>query len=88
MLGASVINIFWVLSREFTKWLLIANVIALPIAYYSMNKWLKNFAYRIDISIWTFLFSAAFALLIALLTISFQTIKAATANPVDSLRYE
>jgi putative ABC transport system permease protein len=65
-----------------------ANIIAWPIAYYSMNKWLQNFAYRINIGLWMFIISAVVALVIALLTVSFQSIKAATANPVDSLRYE
>jgi len=77
-----------ILSRGFTKWVLLANIIAWPAAYYFMNKWLQNFAYRIRISFFTFVLAGALALLIALLTVSFQTIKAATANPVESLRYE
>jgi putative ABC transport system permease protein len=66
----------------------LANIIAWPVAYYSMNKWLQNFAYRIDLSLWIFLLSGLIASLIAMLTVSFQSIKAAMANPVDSLRYE
>jgi putative ABC transport system permease protein len=63
-------------------------VIAFPIAYYAMNRWLQSFAYRTSISLWIFVVSASLALVIALITISYQSIKAATANPVDSLRYE
>ncbi len=88
VLGASVPGIFVLLSDGFTKWVAIANILAWPIAYYFMNKWLQNFAYRINLSIWIFLLSGLAALLIALLTVSYQTLKAATANPVDSLRYE
>jgi len=88
VLGASVFSITFLLSRQFTRWVLIANLISWPVAYYFMNKWLQNFAYRTDMSIWIFLLSGFAALVIALLTVSFQTIKAATANPVDSLRYE
>jgi len=88
VLGASVPGIMIILSRGFTKWVLLANIIAWPAAYYFMNKWLQNFAYRIRISFFTFVLAGALALLIALLTVSFQTIKAATANPVESLRYE
>ena len=76
------------LSKEFTKWVLLANIIAWPIAWYTMNKWLQNFAYKVNLSVWIFLFAGLAALLIVLVTISFQFIKAATANPVDSLRYE
>ncbi len=88
VLGASVAEIVALLSKEFIKWVLIANVIAWPLAYYVMNDWLKNFAYRIDMSFWIFFASGVLALLIALLTVSSHAIKAATANPVESLRYE
>ncbi len=87
-LGASVTGIVILLSKEFAKWVLLANVVAWPLAYYFMNKWLQEFAYRIDIGIGTFLASAVIALIIALLTVSFLTIKAALANPINSLRYE
>jgi putative ABC transport system permease protein len=76
------------LSKEFLKWVLIANIIAWPLAYYFMDKWLQNFAYRTGLKIGTFLLSGTLAFMIALLTVSFQTIKAASANPADSLRYE
>ena len=88
VLGASVPKIVTMLSKEFLKWVLIANIIAWPVAYYFMDKWLQNFAYKTDIKIWIFLLSGALAFIIALLTISYQTIKAASANPADSLRYE
>jgi putative ABC transport system permease protein len=76
------------LSKEFVKWVLIANVVAWPLAYYVMNNWLKNFAYRTNISLWVFAASGALALIIALLTVISHAIRAATANPVESLRYE
>jgi len=88
VLGAQISNITWLLSKEFLFLVCIANIIAWPIAYYFMNKWLQNFAYRINIGLGIFLASGMIALVIALLTVSFQSIKAATANPVDSLRYE
>jgi putative ABC transport system permease protein len=88
VLGASVAEIVALLSKEFVKWVLIANVVAWPVAYYVMNNWLKNFAYRTDMSIWIFAVSGILALLIALLTVSSHAIKAATANPVEALRYE
>ena len=88
VLGASVPSILLMLSNEFIKWIVIANIIAWPVAYYFMNKWLQEFAYRIDINWWLFTIAGSIALIIALLTVSIQAIKAATANPVESLRYE
>jgi len=88
VLGASDAKIFLLLSKEFVQWVLLANLIAWPTAYFAMNKWLQNFAYRIHIGIVAFLISGGTALLIAYLTVSFQSIKSARANPVDSLRYE
>jgi len=88
VLGASVPEVIALLSARFAKWVLIANVFAWPVAYYIMSNWLRNFAYRTDISIWVFVASGAIALVIALLTVSSHAIKAATANPVESLRYE
>ncbi len=76
------------LSKVFTQPVLVVNLIAWPIAHYAMNKWLQNFAYRIDITIWPFLLAGLAALVIALLTISWQAIRAAMANPVEVLRYE
>lgn len=88
VLGATVSNLLFMLTKDFTKWILIANVIAWPIAWYAMKMWLQNFAYRIDMSWWMFVLSGGIALLIAILTVGFQAIKAATANPVKSLRNE
>jgi putative ABC transport system permease protein len=88
VLGATVSGIMILLNKDFIKWVLIANLIAWPLAYYVMNKWLQSFAYRISLTIWMFLSSAAVALIIALLTVSYQSVKAALGNPVDSLRYE
>jgi putative ABC transport system permease protein len=88
VVGASFQNILVMLIKDFTKWVLMANIIAWPVAYYFMSKWLQDFAYRINISWWMFVLSGGIALTIALATISFQALKAATANPVESLRYE
>ncbi len=88
VLGASMLSLLFMLSKEFLKWILIANVIAVPVAFYFMNNWLKDFAYRINISWWVFVFAGAIALMIALATVSFKAIRAANANPVKSLRYE
>jgi putative ABC transport system permease protein len=76
------------LSVEFFKLVLIANLIAWPIAYYALNKWLQNYAYRIDIGAGPFVLSAFLVLIIALITVGYQAIKAARANPVEALRYE
>jgi putative ABC transport system permease protein len=86
--GATVPGIVMLLSREFTRYVLFANIAAWPIAYYAMNKWLQDFAYRIDLTIWPFLLAGLAAFIIALLTVSWQAIRAAMASPVESLRYE
>lgn len=88
VLGASVAKIVLMLSKQFTRWVLMANLIAWPLAYLFINRWLENFAYRTGISLWTYILSGGLALLIALVIVSYQCIRAATANPVDSLRYE
>jgi putative ABC transport system permease protein len=88
MLGASAGNVVLLLSKEFIKWVILANIIAWPVAYFTMNKWLQDFAYRISIGLWIFVVSAALALFIALITVSYQSIKTALADPVKSLRYE
>lgn len=88
VLGASVPNLVVLLSRDFSKWVLLANLIAWPVAYFAMNNWLQDFAYRIDIGWTAFALAGGLALLIALLTVSTQAIKAALANPVEALRYE
>ena len=76
------------LSKDFLKLVLISFIIAVPVAWIGMSKWLEDFAYRINISIWVFVVAGICAIAIALLTISFQSIKAALANPVKSLRSE
>jgi putative ABC transport system permease protein len=86
--GASVVNIVIMQSKEFTKWVLAANVAAWPLAFYLMKNWLQNYAYRADLSIWIFVMSAAGTYLIALLTVSYQSIKSAMANPIHSIRNE
>jgi putative ABC transport system permease protein len=88
VLGASVARVLLMLTRDFTKWVVLAAVIACPIAWYSIHAWLQNFAYRIDIAFWPFLLAGSVVLAIALLTVSYQAIKAATRNPVESLRSE
>ena len=88
VLGASVPDITKMLSKDFLRLIIIAILIASPIAWWIMDKWLQDFAYRVDISWWIFLAAGALALIIAMLTVSFQAIKAAIANPVKSLRTE
>jgi len=88
VLGASISQVTTLLSRDFVKLVLIAFVIASPIAWWAMNKWLQDFAYRITISVWVFLWAGLAVFIIALATISFQAIKAALANPAESLRTE
>ena len=88
VLGASISKIILLLIKDFSRWIFLANIIAWPIAWLAMNRWLQNFAYRTEIDIWIFIFSASLAFIIALLIISYQSIKAALANPVESLRYE
>lgn len=88
VLGASISSLVVLLSKDFTRFVLLGLLAATPLAYFAMDKWLQNFAYRIDISWSVFALSGGMALLIALLTVSFQAFKAALANPVDSLRYE
>lgn len=88
VLGASLLNIVVLLSREFIKWVLVANIIAWPVAYFAMNKWLQNFAYKVHIGWIVFVLTAVLTFVIALLTVSYQSVKAAMADPVHALRYE
>jgi putative ABC transport system permease protein len=88
VLGASVAEIVNLLSRDFVKLVLIAFAIAAPLAWFAMNKWLEDYAYRINIPVWVFGLAGVLAVGIALLTVSFQSIKAALKNPVKSLRSE
>jgi putative ABC transport system permease protein len=88
VLGATLSGIVKLLTKEFSKWVLAANIVAWPIAYFAMRKWLQGFAYRTNIEFHTFFLSALIALAIALLTVSYQALRAAKADPVNSLRYE
>ncbi len=88
VLGASVGSVVLTVVREFITLMLVSMLVAWPIAYFVMNRWLQDFAYRVELRPETFLLAGAAALIVALLTISFQSIKAALANPVTSLRYE
>ncbi|MEJ7830873.1 MAG: FtsX-like permease family protein, partial [Segetibacter sp.] len=88
VLGATVTNIVAMLSKDFLKLVIVASVIAFPIAWYMMHKWLEDFSYRINISWWVFVIGSASACIIALLTVGFQAIKAAISNPVKSFRTE
>jgi putative ABC transport system permease protein len=88
VLGAGVSDIIRLLSREFVRWVIYANIIAWPVSYFALNQWLRNYAYRIGIGWWVFVLSGATALAIALLSVSYQAVKAARANPVTALRYE
>jgi ABC-type antimicrobial peptide transport system permease subunit len=88
ILGASIADIVFILSGNFVKLVLIAFLIAAPVAWWAAQKWLEGFAYRTPVSWWIFALSAAIILLFALITLSIQTIRAAIANPADSLRSE
>ena len=88
VLGASIPSIVQLISREFLTLVIIANFIALPAAYYFMARWLENFSYRIDIRWYSFLLSGLAVVIISLITTSFRSLRAASANPADSIRYE
>jgi putative ABC transport system permease protein len=86
--GAKISEVITLLSKDFVKWVVIAFLIATPIAYFVINKWLQNFACKTELSLWIFVLSGFIALSIALLTVSWQTFRAARLNPVEALRYE
>jgi len=88
VLGATISSIVILLSKEFSRWILLANIIAWPIGWYAMHKWLENFAYRTNLNPWLFILAGVLSFVIAALPIGYQSIKAAIADPVDSLRYE
>jgi len=88
VLGSSIPNILFLLSKEFIKWILVANLIAWPVAWIIMKKWLLDFAYRTNLGLDVFLFASLIAFIIAMVIVSYQTGKAAHTNPVNSLRYE
>ncbi len=89
-LGSSVQRIVFMLSKQYTKWVIVANIIAWPLAWYFMSDWLGNFAYSINLVEywWIFIVSALMAIIIAILTVTYQAIKAAIANPVEAMKYE
>jgi putative ABC transport system permease protein len=87
-MGASIRQVAYKLSIDFLKLVAIAVVVGLPLSWFVMNRWLETFSYRVDIGIWTLVIAASIAALISLLTVSYQSIKAALANPVNSLRSE
>jgi putative ABC transport system permease protein len=88
VLGATTPNVTMLLLREFTKWVLLAVLVAWPVGYFLMNNWLQNFAYRINLGAGSFLLAAFLAFIIAILTVTYQALKAAIANPAESLKYE
>ena len=88
ILGASIPNLVFLLSKEMTKWVLVANFLAWPLAYFVAGKWLRGFAYRIGIGPLPFILAALITFSIALITVSFQSIRTARSNPADSLGYE
>jgi ABC-type antimicrobial peptide transport system permease subunit len=88
VLGASVSQIMYLLCREFFILVVLANIISWPIAYFVMHNWLQDFAYRADLGIFTFILAMILALVIAIISVSFQAVRAAVSNPADSIRYE
>jgi putative ABC transport system permease protein len=88
ILGATVLHIVFLLSKDHFRWILFSNIIAWPITYFAINKWLQEFAYRININGWMFALAGAMTLTIGFLTVIWQVVRAATANPIDTLRYE
>ena len=88
VLGASLSGVIYLFSKDFTKWVLLANVIAWPVSYFVMRKWLQGFAYRTPLGWEVFAFTILLVLGITLITISYQALKSAVANPADSLRHE
>jgi len=88
VLGSSISSIVFLLTRNYTRWVIVANLFAWPVAYYAVNQWLQTFAYRTTVGISPFILAALITLAVALLSVILQTLKAATANPIHSLRYE
>ena len=86
--GASISEILVMLNTDFLKWVLVAFVVSMPIAYVAANKWLEAFAYKIDIGLWMFFMAGSIVIIITMLTVSWHSFKAAKQNPVKSLRTE
>ena len=89
-LGASTVKLVSMITIDLTKWILLANIIAWPVSYYFLNEWLQNFAFRINMLnyLWLFVFASVIAFAIAILTVVYQAIRVSTDNPVNSLKYE
>ena len=87
-MGASVKSLFLLLSREFALWITLSVIIACPLAWIIMNRWLQSFAYRTNMSVWIFILATVIAFSIAFLTVAWQSLKTARTNPVEALRYE
>ena len=88
VLGASISGVVFLLTKEFSKWVIVANLIAWPLSYFALNRWLQEFPYRTDTKLWIFLGTGLVTFLTAILTVSYQSLRAALSNPADSLRYE
>jgi putative ABC transport system permease protein len=88
VLGADLVNVVWLLTRQFVKWVIVATLIAWPLGYWVMNRWLEGFAFRTELSVWIFLAGGLAALGIAVMSVGSQVLKAALANPAESLKYE
>jgi putative ABC transport system permease protein len=86
--GARISQILYILNRDFIKWVLIAFLISAPFSWYAMNRWLQGFSYKTEISWWIFALAGIILMVVALMTVSLQTWRAATKNPVEALRYE
>ena len=88
VLGASLSGVVVLLTKEFSKWVIVANLVAWPVSYFALSRWLQEFPYRTDIKLWIFLGTGLMTFLVAILTVSYQSLRAALSNPADSLRYE
>ena len=88
VLGASISGVVVLLTKEFSKWVIVANLTAWPLSYFALNQWLQEFPYRTDIKLWVFVGTGLMTFMIAILTVSYQSLRAALSNPADSLRYE
>jgi putative ABC transport system permease protein len=86
--GARISEILYLLNRDFLRWVFIAFLISIPFSWYAMNRWLQGFTYKTEISWWIFVLAGIIVMTVALITVSFQTLRAATRNPVEALRYE
>jgi putative ABC transport system permease protein len=88
VLGASIAGVVVLLTKEFSKWVIVANLIAWPLAYFALSRWLQEFPYRTNIEMWIFFGTGFLTFAIAVLTVSYQSLRTALSNPADSLRYE